>query len=111
MYLSTESLIALSQIIPILLLASYFDKDVLIKISTYTTKTKYYWLFVVVVILIGEFIAIMGFIDGSIDGWRAYVVLVAVLLALINLFSIASWRVLGFDLISGLPEKKKKRKK
>lgn len=108
MYISHEAVIVLAQVIPVLLLASYFDKDVLLKISTYNKKMRYYWLSVVSIILLGELTAILGVINGAIDGWRGYLVFFAVVLALINLFSIAGWRVFGIDLISGLPAKKKK---
>lgn len=109
MQLSSDALITLSQIIPILLLAAYFDKEVLDKIRTYNDRIKYYWLGVVTVILIGEFIAVMGVIQGPIDGVRGYIVLSAFIFALFNLLSIAAWKVLGFDLVSGLPDEKKRK--
>ena len=111
MKISFDALVVLSQIIPILLLASYFDRDVLNKISTYSRAIKYYWFSVIAFILIGELIAILALINGSIDGWRGTIVLVAVVFALINLLSIAGWRVLDFDLVSGLPVKKKRKTK
>jgi len=111
MDISQDALVVLSQIIPILLLASYLDRDVLNKISSYSKSTKYYWFIIITFIIIGELIAILGLVDGPIDGWRGFVVLFAALFALVNLFSIAGWRVLGLDLVSGLPSKKRKSSK
>ncbi len=111
MNMSFDALVVLSQIIPLLLLASYFDRDVLNKISTYSKRIKYYWFSVITFILIGELIAIISLVNGYIDGWRGTVVFFAAVFALINLFSIAGWRVLGLDLVSGLPVKKRTPKK
>jgi len=110
MELSLNALTVLSQIIPLLLLASYFDRDALAKISTYSKSIRYYWFGVISVILLGELFAIFGLINGQIDGWRGVLVIAAAILALVNLFSIAGWRVLGLDLVSGLPTGTKSKK-
>lgn len=111
MYISTEALTALAQIIPILLLASYLDKEVLLKVSTYSSKIKYFWLAIVFVILGGEYIAVMGMLEGPVDGIRGFIVIFAFMCALFNLLNIAFWRVLNFDLVSGMPAKNTKARK
>ncbi len=111
MNISQDALVVLSQIIPTLLLASYLDREVLERISTYSTRIKYYWFSVITFILLGEFIAILALVNGPIDGWRGFVVVFAALLGLVNLFSIAGRRVLVLDLVSGLPVKKNRSKK
>lgn len=108
MDISFDALVVLAQIIPILLLASYFDRDALNKISTYSRRIQYYWFGVISFILVGELVALFALVDGEINGWRGAVVFFAAVLAVINLFSIAGWRVLGLDLVSGLPIKKKR---
>ena len=104
-----EALVVVSQVIPILLLASYFDRDVLNKISTYNKRTKYGWVATIYLVVIGELIALIGVISGeALVGWQGFTVMLALVLALFNLLNIAGWRVLGLDPVSGMSKKKKK---
>lgn len=109
MELSESAAIALAQIIPILLLASYFDLDALGKIGKASAWTRIYWVSTIALILFGEMIAVLAIVEGGVAGWRGYAVVLAVILCLTNLFSIATWRMFGLDLISGLPTDSNKR--
>lgn len=112
MYVSFQALVVLAQIIPILLLASYFDRDALRKIGTYSRAVKIYWFSIMMFILGGELLAITAIASTRpLDGWQGLVVYTAALFALVNLMSIAGWRVLGYDLVSGLPVIKRKKTK
>lgn len=112
MDISYEALVVIAQVVPILLLASYFDSEVLSKISTYSRRTKYSWLTAIYVIVIGEFTALMGIIGGKgADGIGGFVVAISLVVALVNLLNVASWRILGRDLVSGNAPKPKKSKK
>lgn len=115
MEISFASLIVLAQIIPVLVLASYFDKEVLMKMSTYNKATKLSLIGIIFVIVIGEFIAIDAIAKGQgVDSLSGILVYIAACFALLNLLNIAGWRIFGLDLVSGMPSKKphnKKRKK
>jgi hypothetical protein len=105
MDISQTAATAIAQIVPILLLASYFDRDVLGKVGQSNTRTRAYWVSSIALILVGEMIAVMGAVKGDLHGWSGYAVMLAVVLCLTNLFSIAMWRMFGLDLVSGLPTK------
>jgi hypothetical protein len=107
MELSQTAAIGIAQIIPILLLASYFDKDALNHIKHYSRGVRLYWISTVAFILIGEYLAINAIFENGVEGIRVVIIHAATVIALINLLSLASWRVLDYDLISGMPTKKK----
>lgn len=112
MEISFASLVVISQIIPVLVLASYFDKEVLTKISTYNKTTKISWIGIIFIIVIGEFIAIDAIARGEgVGPLSGTIVYVAAIFALLNLLNIAGWRVFGLDLVSGMPSKGKKKHK
>ena len=95
MELSTELLIVIAHIMPILLLASFLDSEVLKQMRQYSRKAQYYWLGLIAYILIGLAITLVAIADGGAGGWQAWVIWAAVFASLVNVFGIALWRVTG----------------
>lgn len=113
MEISKDLLIVIAQIVPILLLASFLDSDVLKQLREYSSKAQYYWLSLIAFILIGLAFTLAAIADNGADGWRGWVVWITVFASLVNIFSIALWRVKGvsFLMLWGLDAEEKRPKK
>ena len=99
MEISKDLLIVIAHIIPLLLLASFLDSDVLKQLRKYSNKAQYYWLFLIAFILVGLAITLMSIADNGADGWQAWVIWTAVFASLVNIFGIALWRVKGVSFL------------
>lgn len=106
MELSKEAVDAIAQIIPVLLLASFLDKEILGNIRRSTLRARLVAFFYIAVILIGEVLAVIGIADGGLSGWQGLFVVVAVSFAIGSLFNLATYRLFDYDFLSGLPKKR-----
>ena len=113
MELSQDVLIVIANTIPLLLIASFLDSDVLKQLRKYSNKAQYYWLFLVAYILFGLAVTLISIANNGAHGWQAWVIWVAVFASLVNIFSVALWRVTGvsFLMLMGYDDTEEKPKK
>ena len=113
MEISKDLLTVIAHIIPLLLLASFLDSDVLKQLRKYSNKAQYYWLFLIAFILVGLAMTLIAIANNGAAGWVAWVIWVAVFASLVNIFGIALWRVKGvsFLMLMGYDAQEKRTKK
>lgn len=108
MELSKDSVVVIAQIIPVLLLASFLDKDILSSVRSGSVNNRVVALGYILFILFGEILAIVGVVNGGLLGWQGLVVMVAALFAVASMLNVAMYRLFDYDFLSGLPQPKKK---
>ena len=113
MEISKDLLTVFAHIIPLLLLASFLDSDVLRELRSYSKKAQYSWLSIIALILFGLSLTLISIVDGAAEGWMAWFIWVAVFTSVVNVFGIALWRVTGvsFLYLMGIDTKDAHRKK
>lgn len=111
MYMSQNALIAIAQIIPILLLATFLDRDVIANAREGSKLKRSIVFSLIILILLGELLAIIAIMTGESRPWSNIVIAVAAGCAVASMANVASWRLFDYDFLTGLPHSLKNRKR
>ena len=108
MDLSREAVDAIAQIIPVLLLASFLDKEILGNVRKMSVRYRLSVLGYILFILLGETLAIIGLTSDGLSGWQAVVVVLAAAFSVGSLLNVATYRLCDSDILTSLPRRARK---